>query len=105
MKPYDIVIVSHEKDFNNIKHIITYSEKNLNFEFSISEYNQQKVTNIFTGIIDRNLALSFRRYGTDQKLLTFNLSNLINSQTQLSYSINDDAKLTLNFNTYILSGT
>ena len=32
MKPYDIVIVSHEKDFNNIKHIITYSEKNLNFD-------------------------------------------------------------------------
>jgi hypothetical protein len=29
---YDIVIVSHEKDFNNIKFIVEYSEKNLNFD-------------------------------------------------------------------------
>jgi hypothetical protein len=31
MKNYDIVIVSHEKDFNNIKFIIEYSQKNLKF--------------------------------------------------------------------------
>lgn len=77
---------------------------NLNFEFSMSQYNQQRVTNIFTGIISKDLSLSFRRYNSNEKLLTFNLSNLVNSQTQLNYSINDDAKLTLNFNTFILSG-
>ena len=32
MKTYDIVIVAHEKDFNNIKYIVEYSEKNLNFD-------------------------------------------------------------------------
>jgi hypothetical protein len=32
MNSYDIVIVSHEKDFNNIKHIIKYSQENLNFD-------------------------------------------------------------------------
>ena len=30
MNPYDLVIVSHEKDFNNIKFIISHAEKNLN---------------------------------------------------------------------------
>ena len=33
------------------------------------------------------------------------LSNLINNQTQLNYGISDDAKLNLNFQTYILSGS
>jgi hypothetical protein len=32
MKNYDIVIVSHEKDFNNIKFIIEHSQKNLKFD-------------------------------------------------------------------------
>lgn len=32
MKNYDIVIVSHEKDFNNIKHIVEHCEINLNFD-------------------------------------------------------------------------
>lgn len=32
MKNYDIVIVSHEKDFNNIKFIVEFSQKNLNFD-------------------------------------------------------------------------
>jgi predicted GTPase len=32
MKNYDIVIVAHEKDFNNIKYIVEYSEKNLKFD-------------------------------------------------------------------------
>lgn len=32
MKNYDIVIVAHEKDFSNIKYIVEYSEKNLNFD-------------------------------------------------------------------------
>ena len=32
MKNYDIVIVSHEKDFNNIKYIVEYCDKNLNFD-------------------------------------------------------------------------
>jgi len=32
MKNYDIVIVSHEKDFNNIKYIVENCEKNLTFD-------------------------------------------------------------------------
>ena len=32
MKKYDIVIVSHEKDFGGIKHIVNYANKNLTFE-------------------------------------------------------------------------
>ena len=32
MNKYDIVIVSHEKDFNNIKFIVEYAEKNLIFD-------------------------------------------------------------------------
>jgi hypothetical protein len=32
MKNYDIVIVAHEKDFNNIKFIVEYSQKNLTFD-------------------------------------------------------------------------
>lgn len=31
-KKYDIVLVSHEKDFNNIKFIVEYAQKNLEFE-------------------------------------------------------------------------
>jgi len=77
---------------------------NLNFEFSLSQYNQDKVTNLFTGITQKNLNLSFKRYNSNASLLTFNLSNLVDSQTQLSYSINNDAKLRLNLNTLILSG-
>ena len=76
----------------------------LNFEFSISEYGQEKITNIFNDLSKRNVILSFRKYQTNESLLNFNLSNLINSQTQLKYSLNDDAKLSLNLNTYILSG-
>jgi hypothetical protein len=70
----------------------------------MSNYTQQKVTNIFTGITSRNLSLNFKKYGTNQNLLSLNLSNLINSETQLRYSASDDAKLNLNFQTYILSG-
>jgi len=70
----------------------------------MSEYTQEKITNIFTGIINRDLTLSFKKYNTNEKLLTFNLSNLINSQSQLNYTINNDAKLNLSFSTYILSG-
>jgi hypothetical protein len=76
----------------------------LNFQFSMSNYTQEKVTNIFTGIASRNLTLNFKKYGTNQNLLSLNLSNLINSETQLRYSTSDDAKLNLNFQTYILSG-
>lgn len=32
MQNYDIVIVSHEKDFNNIKHIVGHCDKNLKFD-------------------------------------------------------------------------
>lgn len=32
MNNYDIVIVAHEKDFNNIKFIVEHSNKNLNFD-------------------------------------------------------------------------
>jgi hypothetical protein len=85
-----------------IKYPISIS---LNFEFSMSNYNQQKVTNILTGITKRNLNLSFRKYNTATSILSFNLSNLINNQTQLNYGISDDAKLNLNFQTYILSGS
>ena len=77
---------------------------NLVFQFSMSDYNQEKITNIFNNFTERNLALSFKKYHTNQTLLNLNLSNLINSQTELRYSINDDAKLNLNFSTYILSG-
>jgi len=77
---------------------------NLNFEFSMSEYNQEKITNIFTGITSSNLSLSFKKYRSNQTLLNLNLSDLIKSQTRLSYTISDDAKLTMNLNTYILSG-
>ena len=71
----------------------------------MSNYNQEKVTNILTGITKRNLNLSFRKYNTSSSILSFNLSNLINNQTQLNYGISDDAKLNLNFQTYILSGS
>ena len=37
MRNYDIVIVSHEKDFNNIKYIVEHCDKNLEFD-SISFY-------------------------------------------------------------------
>ena len=70
----------------------------------MSEYDQEKVTNIFNNLKERNLILSFKKYQTNESLLTFNLSGLINSQTELKYNINDDTKLTLNLNTYILSG-
>jgi len=84
-----------------IKYPISVS---LNFQFSMSNYNQEKITNILTGISQRNLNLSFRKYNTNDSILSFNLSNLINSQTQLNYGISDDAKLNLSFQTYILSG-
>ena len=32
MRKYDIVIVSHEKDFNNIKHIVEHCETKLEFD-------------------------------------------------------------------------
>jgi hypothetical protein len=32
MEKYDIVIVAHEKDFNNLKFIVEYAEKNLEFD-------------------------------------------------------------------------
>lgn len=85
-----------------IKYPISIS---LNFSFSMSNYNQQKITNILTGILQRNLNISFKKHNTEEKLLSFNLSNLINNQTQLNYNVSDDAKLNLNFQTYILSGT
>jgi hypothetical protein len=84
-----------------IKYPISIS---LNFSFSASNYTQEKVTNILTGISQRNLNLSFRKYNTNQSLLSFNLSNLITNQTQLNYSVSDDAKLNLTLQTYILSG-
>ena len=76
----------------------------LNFEFSMSDYDQEKVTNIFKSISSRDFSVNFRKYNTNQSLLKINLANLINNNTQLSYSINNDAKLTLSFDTYILSG-
>lgn len=78
---------------------------NLNLELSMSQYNQEKVTNIFTGLNQRNISLSFKEYNSEQKILSFNLPDFVNSQRDLTYNINDDAKLKLNLNTYILSGT
>lgn len=77
----------------------------LNFDFSISEYIPEKVTNIFKSISNRNLTINFKKYNTNQSLLKIDLANLVNNSTQLSYSINNDAKLNLNFATYILSGS
>lgn len=84
-----------------IKYPISIS---LSFSFSTSNYTQQKITNILTGISQKGLSLSFRKYNTNQSLLSFNLSNLITNQTQLNYSVSDDSKLNLNLQTYILSG-
>jgi hypothetical protein len=86
--------------------IIKYPiEISLNFDFSISEYVPEKVTNIFKSISNRDFSVNFRKYNTNESLLKINLGNLINNNSQLSYSINNDAKLSLSFNTYILSGS
>jgi hypothetical protein len=84
-----------------IKYPISIS---LNLQFSMSEYDQQKITNLFTGITERSINLSLKEYASNKNILNFNLSNFINSDTMLNYSISDDAKLNLNLNTYILSG-
>jgi len=78
---------------------------NLEFQFSMSNYNQEKVTNIFTGLTQENLNITFLNYHNNANLLNLNFSNLINNQSQLNYSIDNDAKLKINLNTYILSGT
>lgn len=77
---------------------------NINMEFSMSDYTQEKVTNLFAGIVGRNTILSFKKHQSLDNILSLNFNNLINSQTQLNYSLNDEAKLRLDFNTYILSG-
>jgi hypothetical protein len=77
---------------------------NLQFQFSMSNYDQEKVTNIFTGLTQENLNIGFLNYHDNTNLLNLNFSNLINSQSQLNYSIDNDAKLKINLNTYILSG-
>jgi len=71
----------------------------------MSNYNQEKVTNIFTGLTQENLNITFLNYHNNANLLNLNFSNLINNQSQLNYSIDNDAKLKINLNTYILSGT
>lgn len=76
----------------------------LNFEFSMSDYLQQKITNIFNRINPTGLSLSFKEMNSNNNLLNLNFSNLINSQTEMNYSINSESKLKLSFNTYILSG-
>lgn len=46
---YDIVIVAHEKDFNNIKFIVEHSEKNLEFDsihLILSEREEYKDSNL-----------------------------------------------------------
>ena len=77
---------------------------NLSFELSLSQYNQKNITNIFTGLSERHISLSFREYNSDRKILNFNLPSLVNAETNLNYTINNDAKLRINLNTYILSG-
>lgn len=84
-----------------IKYPISIS---LNLQFSMSEYTQEKITNLFTGINQRNINLSLKEYGSNKNILSFNLSNFINSDSTLNYSISDDAKLNLSLNTYILGG-
>jgi hypothetical protein len=77
---------------------------NLNFELSMSRYNQENITNLFTGINQRNIILSFKEYNSNRNILGLNLPDCIDAETNLRYSINDDAKLTINLNTFILSG-
>ena len=76
---------------------------NLNLNFSISEYNQQKVTNIFTGITSYPAIIKIKKYNSNIDLLTLNLSGIINNQSAINYSLNDDAKLTINLKTQILN--
>lgn len=78
---------------------------NLNFELSMSQYTQDRVTNIFTGLNQRNINLLFKEYNSNRNILNLSLSDLVDAETSLRYSINDEAKLVINLNTYILSGT
>jgi len=60
MKKYDIVIVSHEKDFNNIKFIVEYCQKNLKFDsihLILSERKEYLDFSLLKTITDRPVFL------------------------------------------------
>lgn len=73
-----------------------------NFGFSISEYVPEKVTKVFNNLSERDLNISFREYNKNESLLTFNIKDLINAESQMNYSLTDDAKLNLKYTTYIV---
>lgn len=74
---------------------------NLNFNFSMSEYDQEKITNIFNQIATNTLDITFKEYNTSKDLLKFNFSNLTKTSRKLDYSLNNDAKLNINLITQI----
>jgi hypothetical protein len=60
MKNYDIVIVSHEKDFNNIKFIVEYSQKNLKFDsihLILSERKEYNDLELIKSLTDKPIFL------------------------------------------------
>lgn len=73
-----------------------------NFGFSISEYVPEKVTKIFNNLPKKDLDVSFREYNKNESLLSFNIKDLINAESQMTYSLTDDAKLNLKYTTYVV---
>lgn len=76
---------------------------NMDLNFSMSEYDQEKVTNIFTGIRSSLTNIKIKEYNSNSNLLLLNLSGLVNDQSSINYSLNNDAKLNLNLKTQILN--
>jgi len=74
---------------------------NLNFNFSMSEYNQERITNIFNQIATGPLSIGFKDYNTSRDLLKFNFSKLTQTSRDLNYSLDNDAKLNINLTTQI----
>lgn len=77
----------------------------LNFDMSMSDYTQNKITDLFNSIITKDININIKNYNTNQNLLGLNFKDLVNNQTQINYDINDEARFNLNLVTYILSGT
>jgi len=76
---------------------------NMDLNFSMSEYNQEKVSNIFTGIKSYPANIKIKEYNSNSNLLVLNLSGLVNDQSSINYTLNNDAKLNLNLKTQILN--
>ena len=90
---------SYLPEYVLIKYPITIDT---NFGFSISEYIPEKVTKIFNNLPKKDLNISFREYDKNNSLLAFNIKDLINAESQMNYSLSDDAKLNLKYTTYIV---